>query len=597
MSNPNPTIENRLDQLTEQVLVLTARVDELTALTRALSQKSPPVQVPPTPEDSTEPSSGLGKFIAAPTFLLGVGTVCFFLVVALILRTIADTKVVNQPLGTALGIAYASCLILYGYRRYARTQPLAAIYVVCGGFLLLSIVFETHSSFHVISAPLAYTILGVSLAVMTGLGLRSGRFVPIYTGILGTTLTGMALDFPDSLFPALAGLLLLANGAAYVSGRVPKCAWLKWAVLFITLFFWFVWTLKARVPLMKGKIPPFELAPQWIILGLGAFTLGATLVLAAAVLKKTATVGLYETVLPMLNAAIVVVVVQTIAIPYHSASGLTSTVGVGLALVYMILAVLFLQTSEKGARAAPSFTTAFVVLLMAFLPGCIGNASAVLLIWSLIAVGIAAIPPLARNPYLLLISHLFQSVACIGAIFSGSLSVNPSPTFGQAVIASLLAGICLAHRVLSRAASARFSRHYPDKIDAASYTTVLLLGAGLLYTFGASRMLLSFGLNSFHAGDDAFQAGQSVLINLGALAVALAGVKAKDGEMLAVAVVIAIVGAAKVFAYDFAHLRGVLLVLSIFSFAVTATLGSVLCGRWQRLPVRQGPDEPPGKTP
>ena len=77
MSNSNPTIENRLDQLTEQVLALTARVDELTALTRALSQKSTPVQVTRTPEDSTEPSSGLGKFITAPTFLLGVGTVCF----------------------------------------------------------------------------------------------------------------------------------------------------------------------------------------------------------------------------------------------------------------------------------------------------------------------------------------------------------------------------------------------------------------------------------------------------------------------------------------------------------------------------------------
>ncbi|NUM56030.1 MAG: hypothetical protein HUU46_20515 [Candidatus Hydrogenedentes bacterium] len=65
-------------------------------------------------------------------------------------------------------------------------------------------------------------------------------------------------------------------------------------------------------------------------------------------------------------------------------------------------------------------------------------------------------------------------------------------------------------------------------------------------------------------------------------------------DLLASAVVVALIGATKVFAYDLLRTQGVPLVISVFAFGVTATAGSLIWNRWQRA---AAPEEPASVNP
>jgi uncharacterized membrane protein len=81
---------------------------------------------------------------------------------------------------------------------------------------------------------------------------------------------------------------------------------------------------------------------------------------------------------------------------------------------------------------------------------------------------------------------------------------------------------------------------------------------------------------------NAFGGAQSVIITVAAMALFALASSRRSTELRGVAILVTLVGAAKVFFYDLVALQGVARVVSVFSFGLLAAVASLALGRWQR---------------
>ena len=155
-------------------------------------------------------------------------------------------------------------------------------------------------------------------------------------------------------------------------------------------------------------------------------------------------------------------------------------------------------------------------------------------------------------------------------------AVTISATAAIAVIAFIQ--YCMARRVEPPEPSLYFTRWDKGDRSAAALLIVSLVGAFLM--FRAGFHVLIFGM--LDGTPDAFRSSQSVLINLGAIALFLLASRLRNTEVKMTAVFVTVVGAGKVFLLDFFAVQGIPLVTSVFSFGLAAALGAVVLSRWQR---------------
>lgn len=584
MAHDNSSIEARFAQLSSQVHRLEERLDELTAQIRVLQPEPSPQPAAHEPVSAAALPEFPANELSVPALFTGLAALCFIAVVALVLRTLTDNNVINQQAGTALGLVYCVFLLGQGHRRHVRQRPLAPLFTLSGAVLFFSIIIETHSRFHVLPALWAYLLLGALLGAAAFLGVRSNAWLMVYAGVLGACLTGLALDFPAPVFPLLGLLLLCGIAAACLSVSIRWCSGLRWILLALTLFFWLLWTVAGRFTLSRGLAPPVELGIPWVFPELAAFLLLLLTVTAAAVVRRDAA-GFFEMIIPAIGAATVAAVAHLIVIPGSSAPGWYSAFGTSLAALPFAIAVTLVEKNGNGARIASGLIAAALVLLV-FLPGCVPNLLPVFLCWALASAVLTIPPRLARNRSVMVLSHVFQGFVCLAACVFGILATNAAFPVDQAILAAVLGGLCLAQYARTREPLP--GSHVPS-FDAAALTAVVPLGAGLLYVFAIGRMLLFSAFTHFQWSEDAFQAAQSILISVAALSTAVLGLLWMHKQLLAVSIGIALMCAAKVFAYDLARLHGVPVVLSMLSFGVSLALGPSLWRRWQRLTSQSPP--------
>jgi len=587
MAEDSSSIETRYAQLSAQVRLLEERVDELTGLVRGL-QPGARAQHSVNEQAGGAALTGFpANEFSIPALFSGLAALCFIAVAALVLRTLTDNQIVNQQAGTALGLLYCACLIGEGHRRHVRQRPLASVLAVSGAVLYFSIILETHSRFHVLPAHWAYLLLGALLGTTVFLGIRSNSWLMVYSGALGSSLTGLALDFPAPVFPILGLFLLGANVAAGLSVSIRWCSGLRWILLAFTSFFWLVWVIAGRFPLSRGLTPPAELGMPWVFPELIAFLLILLTVAAAAAIRQEVA-RLFEIVAPAIGAATVAAVAHLIVLPASLTPGPLSALGAALAALPLALAIVLAEKNESGARIASGLTAAAWVLLV-FLPQCIPDILWVFLCWTLAAAALTALPRLARNRSVTVLSHVFQGFVCLAACILGILSTGAAFPAKQAVLTAVLGSLCLAQYARSRRPLAD-SRAL--SFDAAAYTALVPLGAGLCYAFAIGRVVLYSAFAHFQWGEEAFQSAQSILLSAGAVSAAILGLLWMHEQLLAISIAIAMIGAAKVFAYDLARLHGVPVVLSVLSFGVSLALGPALWRRWQRQTVPSPPGTP-----
>ncbi|NIP49256.1 MAG: DUF2339 domain-containing protein [Gammaproteobacteria bacterium] len=97
------------------------------------------------------------------------------------------------------------------------------------------------------------------------------------------------------------------------------------------------------------------------------------------------------------------------------------------------------------------------------------------------------------------------------------------------------------------------------------------------------RVGLYQALDFMHAAKRSnFDGAQSVLINVTAIVVLWLSLMKRNKELRNVATVLIVIGAGKVFLMDMVSLKGMPLMVSVFTFGLVAAFASFVLGRWNK---------------
>lgn len=575
------SLRQRIEDLSEQVRLLSATVDELGARVRSLSRQTvaTPANLPDSLSEPLSNTFGVQRFQAS-TFLSTTATVCFLLVIALVLRMASDNGVINYQLGAFLGLMYAFALFVLAHIRYSRARRAIPVYSTCAALMVFAIILENHAQFTKSFAPLPYVILAAGSLVMILLGVLHSIPTLIGMGTLGVSLIAVAAGFPNPNFPFAALLILLANIAVCVRVRLAKCGWMSWGMLAATLVFWFTWTVRLATVLHRGEDPAPALASHWFLPLLAGFVAWYLFLSVRNALRPDSAFHGFETALPILTVAWSYTIARSVA-----GSGFIPplTLGaIGLLVAACLVGFAFVVANRRASltRETMSFMAAGLLLCSFSLPSVVSQMSAAVIVWCLIGFSLVVLSFHWQSRTLRGISYLVQAYACgVALIAAELLSLGPFSVW-RVGAALTLAGVCFGHYVWVRQRTPVDRGHVSSGIDFKDRAAIVPLLVAVIGAFGAARMVW-YALSSEFASEGVFQCGQSVMINSAAILLSEVGLLKKNGEFLVVAAIVAAIGAAKVFAFDFFHIQDLPLVISVFSFGLTAALGAVIWKRWQ----------------
>ena len=594
-------IEGQLKSLTEKVAFLQETVDELSVRLQTLEKGEPLREKPQRIQDTRDPQKvtnmqpqpGVLKKAGTGALLPRVAAVCFALVVALILRTITDSGIINTQLGSMLGLGYAATLIIGGWWLYSRLSRLALVFPACGLLLLFSVVLESHGRFESLSAVMAYIILFIGGAAVIALGLRYRASGQLCLAGLGTGLVAMSIDFPYPFYPLLALLLFGGVVAAYIANRQKICPSLRYTTLGMIIVFWLFWTFKLNVPPACDEPTAAILHLNWFYPLLLGFWLFFTVTNIHRMATDTEDLGFFESFLPTVVGVGAFLAAWPITVTWYRSTFLLGIVGVLVALLHLVVGGWLASRNKEGAIGSTTYTFAGILLLSLGVAAIFSN-----LLWS--------VPILSVSAYLLArvanrwqsggircTSYLFQLAAGLVALASGVVAANfASPLVGSLVIGTVMTMSFLQYRWCRSHAPPLMHSAFFSWLDRKDFSAVILLLTGLISGF----FLLRLGLYQVLARTTAdfeyiFRGGQTVFINLGAVFLLLVASRRKNTEILTVAIIVGLLGMLKSFVFDLFGIKGMPLVFSVFSSGVVAAVGSVVSSRWQGKKERAKPGD------
>lgn len=588
MSDQRDSLERRVDEIEAQVNALSRKVDALTALLKMAdlsSSTGPKAETPPIAP--AEASERVLAWVGQASLLQRLATICFLMVVALILRTVTDNNIIDQQVGSLLGMTYASVLIALGWHLYRRSNPLAPVFAVSGALLMFLIVLETHEHFESLPTVPAYVILTFTGAAMAAISHLFRVALPVFVGALGMSLAGVALDFPHPVFPYLVVLLLVANILGAFATRLQRCTWLRGILLAVTLFMMLVWAFRLGT-LLTGAAPeelPFSVAGFFpAVVGFGlAYLIMATMGILGRITER---VSKFDYILPTINA------VWSFAVARYAVNAglgdvtVLGIAGVAAALGHLGVAYWLGSRNLEGARGTNSLTLAGAILLLMALPAATGSKLMGLMLLSAAAFGLAVLSRIWRSGGVRLTSYLAQIYACGALALLLRVTEMKDPSLVGAAASGALACIALGHYLWAR-------NYYPPResvlftrFDKNDRSAAILLLASLVSGFFTLRVGLYQALLQTVPGEElapAFACTQTVLINVSAAVLMCVAFARRNKEIRNVAILVTILGGGKVFLVDLFGIRGLPVVVSVLSFGLAAAIESFALTRWQRL--------------
>lgn len=597
MSTPEETPENREKELENRIQMLERHLERLSAqigddgTAPAAATPAPrPVSAPAKDypaEDVPELSEEVLGWASRNAVLPRLATVCFLMVIALVLRTITDSGLVDKLLGSGLGMGYAALLMIFGWYKYGKESPLAPVFAACGVVLMSTIVVETHMHFQSLPLVPAYITLmatGFGMALMSR---RFSAFVPISVGVLGMCFAGAAIDYPHPFFPYLALVLYTANVLGYFAAQLKRCSWLRWSVLLVTIVMLQLWGIRLGMMLRRGETIPPELAPAWYLPVLAVFFLTfAALSLLGIVKAGSRKISRFDFSLPTINVIWAFTLAHHVAKAWQMNVNLLGIIGLLVAAGLFGLTFWCARRDIEGAPGTNTFAIAGGTLLTLALPAATGTFVMSLPVISLVAITMAIVSRVWENggirgtTYLM---NIYASVALV-LVLRGEGPGATDPVY--MLPAGLLAVISIYHYLWCRrwpvpATSALF-----DTFDRNDRSAVLLLLGGLASGFFMLRIGIFQALQFVPAAlqRDTFRCGQSVLINTAVITLIVLAYLRQNRELRNVAILVTVVGAIKVFLYDLLGTHGLPLVFSVFSFGMAAAVESLALGKWQKQP-------------
>jgi hypothetical protein len=504
--------------------------------------------------------------LSRASFFPRLATLCFLMVVALILRTITDNGIVNPLLGMGLGMGYSAVLMVAGWYQYRRGSSLAPVFAACGAILMSSIVVETHARFRSLPLVPAYWTLMATGACMAFISRQFKAFLPVSVGTLAMCLAGAAIDYPDPFFPYLFMILLTANFLGYYAGTLKRCGWLRWTVLFITL------------------------APGWFLPVLTAVSIAFLTIAFFGVVRSREQLSVFDFSLPTINAVGSYLAARVVVSEADGSALALSLVAILFALLYFGAAFWLATRRIEGVPGTNSFVVAGSVLLVLALPTALGGVPAAPVLGAA-ALGVAVLSDRWGSGAVRATSYLLQAYAVVSLAPYFLADGLAAARLAGTVSAAVLAAAALAHyrwcrRHAPPARSPLFGNY--DRQDVSGVVTLLAALTGSFFLF---RGIAWRFLAGRPGGPDSFLCSQSIIINLAALGLGLYAYRARNREIRNVAILVIAVGALKSTA-DLLGTKGVPLVLSVLSFGLAAATQSITLSRWQKAPPTPSAESP-----
>jgi hypothetical protein len=599
MSQEGQNPEEREKELATRIQSLERQLERLSAHFGDTEPTAAPPTVTPVQKQEypqgeiSDVSEEVLNWAGRNALLPRLATLCFLLVLALILRTITDSGIINKLIGSAIGMSYATVLMIVGWYKYSKQSLLAPIFAAGGAILISTIVVETHTHFNSLPLVPAYLTL---MATGIGMALISRQFkaiTPISVGILGMCLAGAAIDYPRPFFPYLSLVLLTANLLSYFAALLQRCSWLRWSVLIVTMIMLQLWSVQIVTALRTGDAIPPELALSWFLPIMSVFSATyMALGMLGIVRSGRETISRFDLCLPTLNVLWAFSVMLYVA--RASGGGNTVVLGwVGVLIAVSHLAVSFWLAQRKGfgAPGTAAYTFACGILLAVALPAATGKWVLTLPIISLVAIFMAVMSRVWDSGTVRVATYLFQIYCCLALVF---VCKGDGPAAMDAINilpAGLLACIILYQYLWCRWWPPSEDSLYFKRFDHHDRSAVLLLLSGLLCGFSTLRITLFQAMTLFPVAmhRDAFRCSLSVTINCAAIGLTLYAFLKHNKEIRNVAILVMVVGGIKVFLYDLMGTQGLPLVFSVFSFGMAAAVESIALSKWQKQPTEQSP--------
>ncbi|MCF6179115.1 MAG: hypothetical protein L3J63_06970 [Geopsychrobacter sp.] len=576
-TSPKPTLVD----LSQQVEALTLRVSQLEeSIASGLLPAAPAKTKASAPADKT--GNRLLKLMGGSSLLPRIAALCFLMVIALGLRTLTDAGTIDPQIGSILGMVYAAALVFVGWFSYAKKSALAPVFSISGGMLMFSIVLESHARFESIPAELAYITLAA-----TGIGLALTSYwqrvsLPILVGTFGMCLSSVAIDWPAPFFPYLALVLWLSNILAFFATRMKRSSWLRWVTLAATIFMLMLWRTKLGSFVNFGGELQANLAPDWIYPI--SLLLGGTL-LAIALLgilrSGEERISKFDLALPFIN---VIWAHWFVRYPVENLP-LFGGISTLIAILHLLIAWKLSTRQLSRAPGTNAFTLAGVALLCVSLPDLFSSMLYALPLLSALALGVNISSSRWGSGGMRSTAYMLQIFVTLSLTwFLGGEGV--AEHFIDGLIVSAICGLFgLAHY--------RYCRKTPPPADSILFGTfdkqdrsaVLVLLAGLANGYFMTMVLVYQGLLRYPDAEVAvaLAAIQSVSINGAATVIMCLALAWRNKELRNVAILIIIIGGAKVFLGDMLSINGLGLVVSVFSFGMAASLQSYALTRWQKV--------------
>ena len=586
-------IETRLDQLTEQITILTNQLSKqnvrLTALEKALARQEgaepsdrmawQPDQSAGPPQDIPQPLPAASSWAGSGSFLAKLAAICFILVIALVLRTLTDSGIIGAKAGSMIGTGYAALLIAIGWKLLRGGRWLGPIFPVCGALLMFSLILETHARFEAYTSVTAYTILFFTMLPLAMMGRRYQSALFLAVGLIGAACTAFALDFPRPFFPQLAFFLLAANVVAYLQ-VTGKARWVQAVLYAMTIAFWFLWALKLHAPMVKGIETTPDVALSWYL----PMTLVTVCILmgfsVARSYRHGDSLALIDIVLPTVNILWLYPACSLVAVPLLGDDTLIGYSGLALSVAHFLVAGAIFRFSRHGGPGICAYVFAGATLMVMATLAAVENILPALPFWGAVAVLLSFASRACEIGGVRLTSYLLQVVAAILGIGYGVLLPGTPDSLLATSVAGSLAVMSAFQYYWSRQHPLTCSAGFFKKIDPMDHSAILLLLTALVDGFCMLQLIASDLLATSSDPVNALLGAQSIFINLGAMGLMVFGLLKREREILYTAIGIVVIGAFKTLGYDLFKAHGVPLVLSVFSFGAVAAVGSVVFSRW-----------------
>ncbi|MCK4506902.1 MAG: hypothetical protein KAU27_00065, partial [Desulfuromonadales bacterium] len=345
-----------------------------------------------------------------------------------------------------------------------------------------------------------------------------------------------------------------------------------------------IWDLKLSIYLSRLSPENLEFSVQGLLPSIGFLGLVfAGIALLGVLGKVQEKISKFDIVLPVLNVFWIY-----LAVKYAIGQGLTTPTAFGWIAVFAAFAHLAIawwlaHRCEGGAVGTTSFAMAGGFLMAFAAPMAIGHAVIAGALVALLAVGLAWVSVRRSNLGLRLGSYLLQLYACSALVFLLWTTDGTKPSVVGALSSGLLAVIAFCHYFWARRHPLAAGTTIMDKLNKNDRGASVLLIAALFSGFFTMRVGLYQTLDFLHsATHSAFGGAQSVLINVTAAVLLWLSLMRRNKELRNVAIMITVIGAGKVFLMDMVQLKGMSLMISVFTFGLVAALASFVLGRWNK---------------